>query len=318
MVTYFLGREEVSAYLRDFLERLNDVKPTPSVWCPMTPSGNVLLEQFLDLISSRKSNEYDDISVLPIEVASNSERLRFKSKSPEQEIKGKSVLLFDSSIHSGSTITKAVEKLIELGAKQVCTYSLVVKKGSGFIPTMWGLMINESDRAFFLLDKIPNHRLRTSSQINSQPVHIQRLGNGDLKKPLVKSNLKSIDRVTWADRYFDMVTTEEARCSYLLKGRNQIMGYLTVHRGKKNTLVVDELAVDQRYRGKKWGGVLMRFADTLARQSDCEFLKLYAIEDQVKFYKHHNFSLLTKKPLQLDGESYFPMQKPLLAQANLY
>ena len=50
MVTHFIGGEEVSAYLRDFLGRLVLFHEIPTLWCPLTRSGNALLNQLLDLV----------------------------------------------------------------------------------------------------------------------------------------------------------------------------------------------------------------------------------------------------------------------------
>ncbi len=43
------------------------------------------------------------------------------------------------------------------GAKQVCSYALVMKHSSGFIPSFWGVTIGDHDRAYFLLDVLPNN-----------------------------------------------------------------------------------------------------------------------------------------------------------------
>ena len=40
-----------------------------------------------------------------------------------------------------------------------------------------------------------------------------------------------------------MVTTEQDRCSYVLKEGSGIAGYLTVHRSGKDFFVIDEVAV---------------------------------------------------------------------------
>ena len=50
MITYFFGREEVTAYLKDFLDRLARFDPVPEVWCPLTKSGKDLVGAMLDLV----------------------------------------------------------------------------------------------------------------------------------------------------------------------------------------------------------------------------------------------------------------------------
>jgi ribosomal protein S18 acetylase RimI-like enzyme len=310
MVTYFLGQEEVSSYLRDFLERLKKVHPLPTVWCSLTRSGHELLKRMLDLIPEDDDLTEHVSAVIKISMAKKG--IVFRSKSAAEDIRGKHVLLFDSSIHSGTTINQAFQKLVEFGASTISTYALVVKRQSSFIPTIWGLMIDATDRAYFLLDTIPNHRLHTSSATNISPLHIQRLSNADLQAPKVKTEVRSLNRISWGDRFFDMSTSEQHRCSYLLKQGDKIVGYLTVHRSKDNSFVVDEIAVDKKHRGKKWGGVLMRFADTLARQADCPSIRLYAIEEKIEFYEKQSYRKVSSEAISVDGERYFLMERALL------
>jgi hypothetical protein len=86
MVTYFLGREEVSAYLRDFLSRLQRFDPLPILWCPLTRSGNALLSQLLDLVQERYPDLAGTVSVLPIEVGDGSGTIRFLEGDPAKDI----------------------------------------------------------------------------------------------------------------------------------------------------------------------------------------------------------------------------------------
>jgi N-acetylglutamate synthase-like GNAT family acetyltransferase len=316
MVTYFLGKEEVAAYLRDFMRRLKTFEPVPTVWCPMTPSGNELLSQMLSLVGNEHPDLAENVSVIEIQISPEGEKIRFSEGSPQTEITGKSILLFDSAIHSGSTMAEAAAKLFAFGAKDVCTYSLVVKRCTGFVPTMWGLMIDETDRAFFLLDAIPNQRLHRGMSAPA-PLHIERLDRKHLSRPLVVTNVESMNRITWGDRFFDMSTNEQGRCSYLLHNGESVAGYLTVHWSKEKLLVIDEVAIDERHQGKKWGGVLVRFAETLARQSDCRLVRLYAVKEKVELYKHLDYELASEEPLTLENEEYFQMEKVLL-HSRLY
>lgn len=312
MVTYFLGGEEVAAYLRDFLERLSKFDPIPTVWCPMTPSGNELLDALLDLVSESFPDLVEKVSVLPIQIDEKTDRIKFDAKNPSKIISGKSVLIFDGAIHSGSTISRSVSKAVEYGAAEVCTYALVVKQRSIFIPTLWGVMIAETDRVFFLLDRIPNQRLQASGKRKPPFVHIQKLNDKHGTKPPVKCGVKSLDRVTWGDRLFDMATGEQDRCSYVLERRDGILGYLTVHNTGPDCLAIDEVALSKDQQGKHLGGILLRFADTLARQSDCRFVRLHAIKKQISFYERFGYQLISQSAVRLDKEEYWPMERPLL------
>ena len=314
MITNFIGDAEVVAYLRDFLRRVARLRPIPSIWCPVTPSGKELLQRMLGVVKNDHPELVPMVSVLPIMLDRTNGKMAFGSESPSKDVKGRSVLIFDAAIHSGSTMARAVDEVTGLGAKEICTYALMVKCRSSFIPTMWGLMIDEMDRGYFLLDDIPNHRLTVHSDTPPPSVHIERLGKDYQKWGRVICGVKSMDRASWGDRWFDMAAGEQDRATYLLLRKKNVLGYVTIHRVRRGTMVIDEVAVGQgkRYRGKGYGGILLRFAETLGRQSDCTAIQLHAIENRVNFYEHFGYQLVPVEPLHLDGETYVLMRKPVV------
>lgn len=312
MITNFVGEKEVIAYLRDFLQRLITLKPMPNLWCPVTPSGDKLLRRILELVKADHPNLVNNVSVLPIHLNRATRNIAFSRGSPSKDIPGKSVLILDGAIHSGSTMARAVGKVVDFGAKEVCTYSLMLKCDSAFVPTMWGFMIDKTDRAFFLLDELPNNRLSAHHDAPPPPVHIQRLDAEHRKLGRVVCGVKSLDRVTWGDRWFDMAAGEQDRSCYLLLKKKAVLGYLTVHHGARRIMVVDEIALAKKHRGKGYGGILIRFADTLARQSDSAAIQLHAIKEQVEFYKHYGYHQVPEEPLYLEGEEYQLMRRPVL------
>jgi hypothetical protein len=85
-----------------------------------------------------------------------------------------------------------------------------MKAGASFVPTIWGVTIDETDRAFFLLDEIPNHRLDAGNPEKKQPpVHVERLDQRHKDRPAVTSGVESMDRPKWSDRLFQMRVTPE-------------------------------------------------------------------------------------------------------------
>jgi ribosomal protein S18 acetylase RimI-like enzyme len=219
-------------------------------------------------------------------------------------------------------MTNCVREVLRHGAAGVCTYSLVLKRGSKFIPTLWGVTVDDVDRAFFLLDKIPNNRLDAGcpkSPTKRKPlnIHLRVLAESDLKKPPVVSELDSLDRVTWGDRYFDMKAGGQHRCSYVLEKGDKILGYLTLSHPEAGRLSIDEVAVDRNHRGKNIGAVLVRFADTMARQFDCLNIQLQAIANIRDFYKGFGYKVIAESPLTLDDEEYWLMEKPVIYNQSL-
>ena len=311
MVSNFLGKEEVFAYLSDFLNRLGNFESFPTLWCPVTPSGNELLNSLLDIIGEKYPQLLDQISVLNISIGDNTDRIKFDTKFPSRAISGKNVLVFDSVIHSGSTMEQAVAEVMDYGAKSVSTYAVVVKRGSGFLPTMWGAMIDDMDRVFLLLGEIPNQRLHSGKR-KIRSVHIQKLNEGHLERPPVICGFKPMDRITWGDRYFDMKSSEQGRVSYVLQAGKRIQGYLTVHRASNDCMMVDEIAVKKSLREKGFGSILIRFAHTLARQSCCHSVRLFAFEKEVDFYERNNYRKLEGKSICAEGDQFFLMERTII------
>ena len=174
-------------------------------------------------------------------------------------------------------------------------------------------MVNDADRVYFLLDSLPNNRLTTTDFAKQPHLQLRRLGEGDHTTAPVVCGVESMDRVTWSDRWFDTVAGDQGRCTYLLEAGDGIAGYLTIHHSGDGCLIVDEVAIAKKHKGKKWGAVLMRFADTLARQCNCRRIELNAIECKASWY--NGFEYVQKpgaSPILLTGEKYIPMEKPIL------
>jgi len=259
------------------------------------------------------------ITVVPVGIDPVSNAVKFETESPTEHFANKSVLLFDSSMHTGGTMCRTVNEAINLGAAHVSAYSLVIKAGSNLIPTFWGVIIDDMDRIYFLLDKIPNGRLDSGPEkkdgtIRKIPsVLIRRLCEQHLQTPPVESGVNSLDRVTWGDRYFDMQAGDHKECTYVLQTGNEIVGYMSLHLSDPSCLFVTELAVHQPQARKGFGAILMRFADTLARQSNCEWLRLNAIESKITFYEGFGYKIIPgRDKIRLDAEVYVPMEHKIV------
>ena len=177
-------------------------------------------------------------------------------------------------------------------------------------------MIDDTDRAFFLLDTIPNNRLDTGKGGRAQPyVHMRVLKAEDLNLPAVQTGVIGLDRVTWGDRQFNMRTTP-GRTTYLLQSGREIVGYLTITLSDGGVFYIDEVAVDKNHQGqngKGYGPIMMRFADSLARHNDCRLVRLYAINDRIKFYEGHGYQVVQSvAPIPLDKNTYQLMERPIL------
>lgn len=247
----------------------------------------------------------EDVELHPITVAGSEITI------PTAEaVRGKNLLLLDSAIHSGRMMSHCVAKVLKLEPATVTTYALAVKRCTSFVPTLWGVMTDEVDRPYFLLDSIPNNRLNAGSKHPQPPVHLRTLCKEHLAAPGIRSGIASIDRVTWSDRLFQM-ETNPGTLTYLLEEGSKIRGFLTIHQDR-DSLAIAEVVVDDSVRGKGYGGVLIRFADTLARQGSCQRIHLNAIIDRVDTYKGFGYRRNSKPELVLDTEVYHPMEREVL------
>lgn len=323
MNTKFLGDDEVDAYLRDFADRLLQMsKMRPTVWVLIGPSGRELAKRLVHV----KPELETSATAVPIEYDRDSERVSV-SNGGRSQIAGKRVLVLDSSIHSGFTFQKAIAAIYAWGARDVCSYSLVVKQSSAFVPSFWGVTIGDHDRAYFLLSELPNNHFHDNfclrGQVRERPVsralpekrspffHLRRLCSSDMEKNRVKSGTPSLDRVNWADRYYEMRSNPD-RLTYVLETGNRITGYATIDRNETE-LHIEAIAVDVKAQGKGYGAALLRWAETFARQSDLRRIYLWGIDKHVPMYEKYKYRKVDNQQICLDDGTYFLMTKPVLS-----
>lgn len=310
MHTYFVGNEEVHCYARDLLRRLKTFVQMPAVWCPLTQSGDQMLHAIRGQVEQYYPDLLEKVQLLPIEVDDGN--IRFLEENPASIIAGQAVLIIDGAIHSGKMMRRCAQTILSHGPAELSSYSLVVKRGSVFIPTIWGFMMDETDRAFFMLEEIPNNRLNSGADRAQPAVQLHLLSEEDLKQAPVISGVKSIDRTTWSDRHFEMKATDFETCTYVLKHSQTIVGFLTIKLFEPGKLLVGEVVVDKTQQKHGYGGVLLRFADTIARQTNCRSVILHAIENKIKFYEYFGYKLMPGAPIPLDEETYYAMEHPVL------
>ena len=126
-----------------------------------------------------------------------------------------------------------------------------------------------------------------------------------------------MDRVTWGDRLFDMRTNPQHR-TFVLEAIKQnpesgIVGYITINQEDSDFIQIDEVAVNPSERGKSYGPLLVRFAENLARHGACKTVRLFSIENRVKFYQDQGYKVIQGDDwIALDDEHYIAMGKRIL------
>lgn len=306
MQTYLLGSEEVKAYLLDCAERLGKSDAgVPTLWCPIGESGEVLAETLLQLQSP--FIDLDKISLITAWYHRDSKTVAFDSVEPASEFDDRDVLLVDSSVHTGGTMARIHKMIASFAARRVCTYSLVIKQRTTFVPSLWGLTINDHDRALFLLSQLPNNRLHPNL------LGLSMLLLQDPSTPAVHCGDPNLDARTWQDRLGAMHRDADRR-TYLLYQNKNLIGYLTIRLDRQNNrLLIEELAVDQNFQKMGYSGAMMRWAETFARQEQCERLVFRVPKYALNRYVEQGYqSYRPDLVMNVNGQEYVLVVKPLL------
>ena len=246
--------------------------------------------------------------IVRVEVHRITKRVRVVDSIRNLPLGRAAVLIIDSSIHSGTSMLLISEYLEKRGAANIISYSLVLKRGSCFVPNYFGLVIDDTDRAFFELDAIPNNRLIERKKSFG---YIRLLRANDVHRRNIRTGVKSIDSMTFGDMFYD-ATVRPSRV-YLYVHRDEICGYVAFEKiGPK--LFIDVVASAKRVQGKGVGSALARWAETWARSCDCQLIELWAIKDRIGFYANIGFKEVpTTQELVLSAtEKYMLMRKPIL------
>ena len=311
MHTYYIGKEEVLGYSRDLIKRLKFTLEDdfPNIWCPIGFSGEVLLSTLDEVFPEEIRSK---LKIVPLITSPQSKNIKFENPRDRnfvQKNAKKTILILDSNVHSGISMLNAIRTVSSLGAKKITTYSLTVKKEASYIPNYFGVIISEHDRPLFLLDEIPNNRLTPFGII-------RKITKDDMKrkKTHLKSGLHGIDSITWSDLFYSVEARNDQ--AYVFELDDEICGFVSFKLTPGQNVFVDAVGVDKFLQGKKIGGQLMRFVETLARANCCLTMSLWAISNRVKFYEGHDYKVIDNKNLDLHGELYFYMQRKLVYNSN--
>lgn len=313
MITQYLGEAEVDAYLRDLGRRLLANGTPPTVWCVVGRSGATLAHRLFKITPELSGN------VVLVLHEREAKTIQLDTDDPVRDIKGQRIMVIDSSVHTGQTMLEVVRKLLSYEPAAVTSYTLVLKRGSVFVPTYWGVTIGDHDRAYFLLDHLPNNRLEAKKV---QDCHLRLISETDLELPSIECGVDSMDHASWADRLYDMRCSDQERRTYILEVGGARVGYLTysirplLH--GRMVLMVDEIAVEKDHQNLGHCGTMLRWAETMARQIGAEEIQLWAIEHAIPVYRKFGFKFVAgPEVLDLKTEKYTLMYKRVIYHLHL-
>lgn len=305
MHTHFLGDAQVRAYAEDLVARLREQgTEAPRTWVTLGISGDRMAAVILDLVEGTPL-EPTDISRAAFDRTSRAVTTRDGTPLPHG-LGETAVLVIDGAIHSGASMRHLAEALHSGGCGNVMSYSLVMKSTTEFVPSHFGLIIDEHDRAFFQLDRIPNNRLTAKAPFGA----IRRLSEDDARASgFLTTGVASIDRLEYGDLWYDVRTTGSHVYLYELGGRTVgLVHFKAIGDGR---LLLDLIATDKARQGSGVGGALLRWVETFARASRVREIRLWAIEDRRNFYAARGYEGLGDR-MDLGGEVYHLMARRLL------
>lgn len=307
--THFLSDAVVNAYLLDLRERLINLGDRlPRTWVSLGSSGDKIVEALTDLLDEPLVNELR-FERLVVERGTNKVRNR-ESETDFSDENPKSVLLVDGPIHSGASMQLVADWLASKGVESLLSYGLVVKRTSNFIPSFFGLMIEEHDRALFQLDRIPNNRLITKSFPFGT---LRTISESDVRRTpqFLNTGVTSISKIGLADLWYEHKSRGDHVYVYDIAGK--VVGFVHFYRKKSNSILVDVLAVDESVRGQDIGGALMRWVENWARCQNLTEIELHSIEGRIGMYERWGYCKVANNVMDLgDGEVYHHMAKRIL------
>ena len=317
MRTYLLSDDDVRRYLTDFVQRLTALSTSgyaPEVILCLGNSGDKLYDDLGKLAGGQAFWNDADRAFLGYDRKTSQIFERRKGERVDidpSDFRGKHLILLDSAVHSGRSMADCVIALSRLGASDILTYSLVLKRNSQFIPNFFGLVINEHDRPYFQLDVLPNNRLRSTPLFG----HLRALREGDLndKTGWLNTGVPSIDRVTLSDLWYQ---AKKGCQVFIYEVQGRIAGVVQFRcedKGGVRSLIIDLIAVHSDFRDQGFGSPMIRWACTYARASRCIFVDLDTHQDQRAKYEKFGFRATGAETCDLgNGEVYRPMRKKII------
>lgn len=309
MITHFIGDPEVARYAQDLADRLVDLGGDfPRTWLTIGESGEEIAAEILILLPEPQKKA---VKFIRLGYERSDNQITYLDGYDECELdKNGTVLVVDSSVHSGTTMAAVVKSLHDLGVSHILSFALVLKRGVCFIPNFLGLLIDDHDRALFKLEKYANNRLckkkpfGTLRKLNQTDVH--------LTPDHIDSGVLSIDKMTWGDLWYEKNAKGTHVYVYELEGK--IKSFISFKAQPSGSLFIDAIATSSELHGAGIGGVLLRWAESWARSANCKEVTLWSIDDPVRIglYQHFGFAL-TGEMLDLGGgEKYKHMRRVLL------
>lgn len=283
--------------------RLEDA--CPRIWFPLGMSGWKMHVPVLRHIETISPELVSTIQVSKADYLRESDSITFEPSIEGETFGNKPVLIIDSAIHSGRSMLLLSRNLIEAGANKIISYSLVIKNNSLFVPTYFGVVIDEKDRTYFDLDQIPNNRLHDKKALVGT---LRVLTEDDADKVIeVGDPFKGLC-------VGDLLYDKETRSSHIFgyEQDSKLIAFLSFRKAGMNVFI-DAIGVEESHRGEGIASAMLRWAETWGRSVRCTGVQLWAYEKAISMYQLFGYKPVTDEWRTLGlGHRYKLMEKPLL------
>ena len=269
----------------DLGARITDAKEKPLLWAAIGGSGNRVVQELLQILTKGTPPLWlTDVNVIRVAWDPAQGAHALEDPADAARITGASVLMVDSIVNTGATLQGAYELLCGHSPAEVATFAIAVRHTSAFIPNVFSLTIDRSDRVF-----LPWHEHRANNRM-TMVGSFRTLGIGDLSRPSINSTQEFINRVQWRDRWYS-TQSEDHRRVLVCERQGGIAAFINfVIDTDTGFLHVEEVATDRAHEGLGLAGALLRYAETCARWEGCTKLALWAHDKVVLFYERKGFA----------------------------
>ena len=322
MKTYLITKEKVCAYLLDYWTRITEHAAQYSGsledlrWVLLGQSG---YELFKILHGVLKDNNEPTLCA-PIIASYNrdDQTIGFKIRKNENEwfelteektgrmLRDKRIVVFDSSVHSGTSMLALIENIQQYSPADISSYSLVLKRGSDFIPNHFGILIHDWDRALFLLDRLPNNRMRFGETFRKITFNDQKD-----KKIAFPGWLGNPENFGWGN-----YLNTNSQAFVCINKANVVQALIVFQVDKKGICHVEKLRADPQYKhddvecDRLVVAPLLRWAMTYARHCCCSKFRINCKSNAVDSYKKLGFEEAEDSKKQPSG--FAVMEKRIL------
>lgn len=304
MITHFVGRDEVTAYCFDLKTRLIGLGDKfPKRWFLLGESGKKLGEV---LFNTLPDTHKDLVDASIAYVNRSTGNVTFSDQIDADDFSTGPILLLDSAVHSGTTMKRVHRELVRLGAKDVITYSLMLKQSSVVTPTYFGILVPDLDRIYFQLDQMPNNRLSEKMPFGL----LRELGDDEQDYPFSHIG-PPLGTPSGGSLLYGKITSGQRPYIYDYDG--QAIGLVVVAKHGM-ALHVEAWGTGVEWRHKGIGSAMLRWAETWGRSNDCNRIELWAYMERIPLYKRYGYKEIDGKKLDWGGGHYLQfMRKRLLS-----